>query len=147
MLKQNENNLFRDRQETVRCLWFLWCDDLVCDWLHHNKHSRHILGVHANMITAVSRSVKRNAKNATAPFPKSRASYFRFPRFNTSALYYLRAWLRLKDNQLVETREYDSRDGSLSLSLLSCGNSCFVLLKVTFFGCAVSWVGVSCKNR
>ena len=53
MLKQNENNLFRDRKETVRCLWFLWCDDLVCDWLHHNKHSRHILGVHANMITAV----------------------------------------------------------------------------------------------
>ena len=61
----------------------------------------------------LSRSVKRNAKNATAPFPKSRASYFRFPRFNTSALYYLRAWLRLKDNQLVETPEYDSRDGSL----------------------------------
>ena len=24
----------------------------------------------------------------TAPFPKSRASYFRFARFNTSALYY-----------------------------------------------------------
>ena len=41
-----------------------------------------------------SRSGKRNAKNArglpaaTAPFPKSRASYFRFARFNTSALYY-----------------------------------------------------------
>ena len=30
---------------------------------------------------------------ATAPFPKS--SYFRFARFNTSALYYLRAWHRL----------------------------------------------------
>ena len=54
MLKQNENNLFRDRQETVRCLWFLSCDDLVCDWLHHNKHFRHISGVHANMITAVN---------------------------------------------------------------------------------------------
>ena len=53
MLKQNENNLFRDRLETVRCLWFLWRDDLFCYWLHHNKHSRHILGVHANMITAV----------------------------------------------------------------------------------------------
>ena len=26
---------------------------ITCDWLHHNKHSRHILGVHANMITAV----------------------------------------------------------------------------------------------
>jgi len=33
--------------------------------------------------------------SATAPFPKSRASYFRFARFNTSALYYLRAWHRL----------------------------------------------------
>ena len=32
---------------------------------------------------------------ATAPFPKSRASYFRSARFNTSALYYLRAWHRL----------------------------------------------------
>ena len=32
---------------------------------------------------------------ATAPFPKSRPSYFRFARFNTSALYYLRAWHRL----------------------------------------------------
>ena len=28
----------------------------------------------------------------TAPFPKSRASYFRFARFNTTALKYLRAW-------------------------------------------------------
>ena len=28
---------------------------------------------------------------ATAPFPKSRASYCRFGRFNTSPLYYLRA--------------------------------------------------------
>ena len=32
---------------------------------------------------------------ATAPFLKSRASYFRFARFNTSALCYLRAWHRL----------------------------------------------------
>ena len=54
-----------------------------------------------------SRSVKRNAKNArglgrdraagifpaaTAPFPKSCASYFRFARLNTFPLYYLRAW-------------------------------------------------------
>ena len=56
-----------------------------------------------------SRSVKRNAKNAwglgrdrpifpaaTAPFPKSCASYFRFARFNTLPLYYLRAWHRLE---------------------------------------------------
>ena len=42
-----------DRSETVRCLWFLWCEDLTCDWLQYNKHSRHILGVHANVITAV----------------------------------------------------------------------------------------------
>ena len=42
-----------DWSETVRCLWFLWCEDLTCDWLQHNKHSRHILGVHANIITAV----------------------------------------------------------------------------------------------
>ena len=63
------------------------------------------------------RSVKRNAKNARGlrrdtapfpqprpqgfslgtrlPFPKSCASYIRFARFNTSALYYLRAWHRL----------------------------------------------------
>ena len=50
-------------------------------------------------IVVKSRSVKRNAKNARGlgrdPFPKSRASYFRFARFNTSALYYLRAWHRL----------------------------------------------------
>ena len=45
MLKQKKNNLFRGRQETVRCLWFLWCEDLACDWLQLNKHSRHILGV------------------------------------------------------------------------------------------------------
>ena len=53
-----------------------------------------------------SRSVKRNAKNARGlgrdPFPKSRASYFRFARFNTSALYYLRAWHRLPLARLSE---------------------------------------------
>ena len=32
---------------------------------------------------------------AIAPFPKSCPSYFRFARFNTFALYYLRAWHRL----------------------------------------------------
>ena len=65
-----------------------------------------------------SRSVKSNAKNArglgrdraaepvsifptaTASFPKSRASYFRFARFNTSPLYYLRAWHRLMELKL-----------------------------------------------
>ena len=62
-----------------------------------------------------SRSVKRNAKNllglgrdraaifpaATAPFPKSCASYFRFVRFNTFPLYYLRAWHRLRGPVLL----------------------------------------------
>ena len=57
ILNQNENNLFHDRSETVRCLWFLWCEDLTCDWLQHNEHSRHILGVHANIITAVRPNV------------------------------------------------------------------------------------------
>ena len=56
-----------------------------------------------------SRSVKRNAKKsagaATAPFPKSRASYFRFARFNTSALYYLRAWHRLMMDKMQESVE------------------------------------------
>ena len=38
---------------------------------------------------------------ATAPFPKLRASYFRFARFNTYPPYYLRAWHRLirRENQ------------------------------------------------
>ena len=53
MLQQNENNLFRDRQEIVRGLRFLRCEELTCDWLQHNKHSRHILGVHGNIISAV----------------------------------------------------------------------------------------------
>ena len=39
---------------------------------------------------------ERQGGAATAPFPKSRPSYFRFARFNTSALYYLRAWHRLR---------------------------------------------------
>ena len=63
-----------------------------------------------------SRSVIRNAKNArglgrdifpaaTAPFPKSCASYFRFARFNTFPLYYLRAWHRLKNTGSSGTSE------------------------------------------
>ena len=39
---------------------------------------------------------------ATAPFPKSRASYFRFARFNMSPLYYLRAWHRLIRRENLE---------------------------------------------
>ena len=53
-------------------------------------------------------NIIRNAKNAqglgrdsvTAPFPKSGASYFRFARFNTFPLYYMRAWHRLDDNEI-----------------------------------------------
>ena len=56
MLKQNENNLFRDSWETVRCLWFLWYEYLTCDWLQYNKHSRHILSVHGFISTAVTLS-------------------------------------------------------------------------------------------
>ena len=68
--------------------------------------------VPGSKIVVKSRSVKRCKKKcekragageklspifpeATAPFPKSRASYFRSARFNTSSLYYLRAWHRL----------------------------------------------------
>ena len=46
---------------------------------------------------------------ATAPFPKSCASYFRFARFNTFPLYYLRAWHKVrhecKTKRAFETRE------------------------------------------
>ena len=38
---------------------------------------------------------------ATAPFAKSNASYFRFARFNTSTLYYLRAWHRLTMKEVM----------------------------------------------
>ena len=41
-------------RKIVRCLWFLWFEDLVCDRLKHIKHSRHMLGVHGNMISAVT---------------------------------------------------------------------------------------------
>ena len=40
---------------------------------------------------------------ATAPFPKSRASYFCFARFNMSALYYPRAWNRLIQSTKVNS--------------------------------------------
>ena len=42
---------------------------------------------------------------ATAPFPKSCASYFRFARFNTFPLYYLRAWHRLPPGLKKRERE------------------------------------------
>ena len=63
-------------------------------------------GSHFRLIVACSRlrdgggksfSNKKCEKRAEAleRFPKSCASYFRFARFNTFALYYLRAWHRL----------------------------------------------------
>ena len=68
------------------------------DWL--KQISLKAQPVPGSEIVVKSRVVKRNAKNArglaaTVPFHKSRASYFRFARFNTSALYYLTAWHRL----------------------------------------------------
>lgn len=48
MLKQNENNLFCDSG-----LWFLWCQDIACDWLQRGEHSGHVSGVSGNVITAV----------------------------------------------------------------------------------------------
>jgi len=59
MLKQNENCSVTDKK-TVRCLWFLWCEDLACHRLKHNKHSRHILGVHGNIISAVRKYLKEH---------------------------------------------------------------------------------------
>ena len=41
---------------------------------------------------------------ATAPFPKSRASFFCFARFNTFPLYYLRAWHRLMIGKNADTK-------------------------------------------
>ena len=54
MFKQTKDNLFRDRLGIIRCLWFLWCENLARDWLKHNKHFRHILSVHAFISTAVT---------------------------------------------------------------------------------------------
>ena len=66
-------------------------------------------------IVAKSRSVKRRKKKCEKragagerhfsrchrPFPKSRASYFRSARFNTSPPYYLRAWHRLMESRIL----------------------------------------------
>ena len=41
---------------------------------------------------------------ATAPLPESCASYFRFTRFNTFPLYYLRAWHRLDDTAIPHVK-------------------------------------------
>ena len=76
---KNARGLGRDREsETVRIFLTACSDisapDIPSDW------------------SIVRVNISPTFLAATAPFPKSRASYFRFARFNTSALYYLRAW-------------------------------------------------------
>ena len=75
--------------------------------------------VPCSKIVVKTRSVKRckiNAKNARAPFPKSRASYFRSARFNTSPLCYLRACHRLHSSQLTNQSVYASLTDSFIVS-------------------------------
>ena len=50
--------------ETFRGLWFLLPEDLACDWLQHNKHSKHILGVQGFVIEAVRRVSQCRAENS-----------------------------------------------------------------------------------
>ena len=71
--------------------------------------------VPGSKIVVKSRSVKRRKKKCEKragagerhfsrchrPFPKSRASYFRSARFNTSPPYYLRAWHRLMESRIL----------------------------------------------
>ena len=45
-------NSVADRKWFVACGF--WCEDLACDWLQHNNHSRHILCLHNNIIRAVN---------------------------------------------------------------------------------------------
>ena len=63
---------------------------------------------------------------ATAPFPKSGASYFRFAHFNTFALYYLRAWHRLQARGLPSHiwRSTPTRTKSMLLSTSRMARSC-----------------------
>ena len=49
----------------------------------------------SNFIVRKGSLIKHGKFSARDCFPKSRPSYFRFARFVTSALYYLRAWHRL----------------------------------------------------
>ena len=71
--------------------------------------------VPGSKIVVKSRSIKRRKKKCEKragagerhfsrchrPFPKSRASYFRSARFNTSPPYYLRAWHRLMESRIL----------------------------------------------
>ena len=62
------------------------------------KNAKNARGLGRDRRRPVSPQPPRIFPAATTPFPKSRASYFRFARFNTSPLYYLRAWHRLVKN-------------------------------------------------
>ena len=56
-------------------------------------------------------------QGATAAFPKSGgASYFRFARFNTFPLYYLRAWHRLCRKGMIVRYTYSWQGNSVTLS-------------------------------
>ena len=54
---------------------------------------------------------------ATAPFPKSRPSYFRFAPFNTCPLYYLRAWHRLAQYRLFRHCSYHTCQSAIPLNV------------------------------
>ena len=69
----------------------------------------------------------------TAPFHKSRASYFRFTSFKTSPLHYLRAWHRLKNTnslthlQLSDTEwMIDLKGEDVDVKRMSCPTYPFV---------------------
>ena len=105
---------YRTKQEQKKVL-------LMTD-INHRKQP-----VPGSEMVVESRSVKRKAKNArglgrdraaavspifpaaTAPFPMSCASYFRFARFNTFPLYYLRAWHRLHRKRLIRPLKHKSK--------------------------------------
>ena len=54
---------------------------------------------------------------ATASFLKSRPSYFRFARFNTFPLYYLRAWHRLVAGKPVDLRTTENKTRGLKITI------------------------------
>ena len=77
----------------------LACQELACSRLRDEEKMRKTRGGWGETgRRPVSPQPPRIFPAATTPFPKSRASYFRFARFNTSPLYYLRAWHRLVKN-------------------------------------------------
>ena len=45
----------------IRFLWFLWSQDLVCDLLQDNQHSRYILDVYGFASLTIIQSFRENA--------------------------------------------------------------------------------------